>query len=313
MNAGINHSTSFLPVLYKEEFLSYLRYEKRYSGHTIESYDRDLSQFGAFCAEAGATEPEPNARVIRLWVVSLLEANLSPRTIHRKLSCLRSYSRYLLREGHIKTNPLDKVLKPKMNRRLPVFIDEENLNRFLDTHDFGTDFTGVRDRLIIELLYQTGIRRNELITLTCHAVDFTGRQLKVSGKRNKERIIPFGTDLSDLMSEYMEKRNAAFPGCREEALLLTRSGSPLYPRLVYRVVNRFLHLLTTLDQKSPHILRHTFATHLLNKGADLNAIKELLGHANLGATQIYTHNSFEKLKEIYNKAHPRADKERRTL
>ncbi len=294
-------------MLYKEAFLSYLRNEKRYSDHTIRAYENDLNQFRVFSETAGSTDPEFDSVLVRLWVVSLLENHVSPRTIHRKLSSLRSYARFLLREGHLKTNPLDKVLKPKMNKRIPLFVDEEHLNHFLDTYEFSTDFKGVRDRLIIELLYQTGIRRSELIGLTVHSVDPGSNRLKVRGKRDKERIVPYGNDLAKLMNEYTQKRNDVFPLCNEEALLLTTSGSPLYPRLVYRVVNRFLRLVTTLEQKSPHVLRHTFATHLLNRGADLNAIKELLGHANLAATQVYTHNSFEKLKEVYNKAHPRAD------
>ncbi len=194
-----------------------------------------------------------------------------------------------------------------MSKRIPLFIEEENLNDFLDTYDFSTDFGGLRDRLIIELLYQTGIRRSELIGLKVDSADLTARRLKVLGKRNKERIIPFGDDLAKLMNEYTEKREQRFPASAEDSLFLTDSGLPLYPNFVYRVVNRFLRLITTLEKKSPHVLRHTFATHLLNKGADLNAIKELLGHANLGATQVYTHNSFEKLKEVYNKAHPRAN------
>jgi len=307
VKAGINPKRHFLPMLYKEAFLSYLRFEKRYSEHTIKSYDNDLSQFRIFCDLSGARDPEFDSVIIRLWVVSLLEDGMSPRTIHRKISSLRSYARFLLREGHIKTNPLDKVLKPKMNKGIPLFIEEENLNHFLDTYQFSTDFKGIRDRLIIELLYQTGIRRSELIGLTRQSVDIGSHQLKVMGKRNKERVVPFGNDLAKLMNEYIEKRGHEFPDCQEASLLLTDTGMPVYPKLVYRVVNRFLQLVTTLGQKSPHILRHTFATHLLNQGADLNAIKELLGHANLGATQVYTHNSFEKLKEVYNKAHPRAD------
>ena len=295
-------------MLYREEYLSYLRYEKRYSDHTIASYDSDLNQFGAFCEKNGEGSGL-DAGLIRLWVVTLLEEHISPRTIHRKLSSLHSYTRFLLREGHIKTNPLEKVLKPKMNKRIPLFVDEERLNHYLDTYEFGNDFKGLRDRLIIELLYQTGIRRSELVGLKLSSVDSGTQRVKVMGKGNKERIVPFGTDLEKLMDEYLVLRAATFPSSisSEEALLLTDSGAPVYPKLVYRVVHRFLGLVTTLEKKSPHILRHSFATHLLNKGADLNAIKALLGHANLGATQVYTHNSFEKLKQVYNKAHPRAD------
>lgn len=204
------------------------------------------------------------------------------------------------------SNPLSKVLKPRMNKRIPVFVDEKSLNDFLDRYEFGDDFNGVRDRLIIELLYQTGLRRNELSGLKIDSINFDNSLLRVLGKGNKERYIPMGDGLLGILREYMRVRKLVLPSTNSDTLLLTDKGMPIYPKLIYRVVHRFLNLVTTLEKKSPHVLRHSFATHLLNKGADLNAIKELLGHANLSATQVYTHNTYEKLKSIYKKAHPRA-------
>ncbi|MGC9341438.1 MAG: tyrosine-type recombinase/integrase, partial [Bacteroidales bacterium] len=200
-----------------------------------------------------------------------------------------------------------KVLKPKLNKRLPEFIEEEKINILLDKYEFGEDFTGTRNRLIIELLYQTGIRRAELIALRIDSFQISKNQLRVFGKRNKERIIPVTHSLAKLFEDYLFIRNSTFPGLEMDNLFLTSKGKQVYDKLIYRIVQNFLGLVTTRDKKSPHVLRHSFATHLLNKGADLNAIKELLGHANLSATQVYTHNSFEKLKNTYNKAHPRAD------
>ncbi len=294
-------------MLYKDDFLSYLRYEKRYSAHTVSSYENDLNQYQEFCERSGSREAGPEPALIRLWVVSLLEAGITPRTVNRKLSALKTYSRFLIRQGAITENPMAKVLKPKMAKRIPVFVDEDKLNSFLDNYEFGDDYPGKRNQLIIELLYQTGMRRAELIGLKTGSVSFAGSNLRVLGKRNKERMIPLSNDLLRRIKEYLELRNRSFPSNTDDSLLLTAKGEPLYPRLVYRVINAFLSMVTTIDKKSPHVLRHSFATHLLNRGADLNAIKELLGHANLSATQVYTHNTFEKLKDIYKQAHPRAN------
>lgn len=292
-------------MLYKNEFLAYLRNEKRYSHHTILSYENDLNQFEKFCAEVAASDDLIDSRIIRLWTVSLLEHDFSARSIHRKLSTLRSFCVFLIKEGHLTSNPLDKVLKPKLKKRIPAFVDEQKLNDFLETNDFGNDFVGIRNHLIIEILYQTGIRRSELINLSENSLDAANSIIKVIGKRNKERLIPVQNHLIELWQKYAELRKISFPDS-DNHFILTEKGQPAYPKLIYLVINNYLRLITTLEKKSPHILRHTFATHLLNKGADLNAIKELLGHSNLGATQIYTHNSFEKLKDVYQKAHPRA-------
>ena len=207
----------------------------------------------------------------------------------------------------MKSNPLDKVLKPKMKKRIPSFIDQEKLNDVLDKFDFGRNYEGIRNQLIVETLYQTGIRRSELVGLKITSVNLNDNNLRVIGKRNKERVIPIGTELSRKYKTYMDLREEIFTGTTEQSLFLTGDGKPIYAKLVYRMINQFLKMVTTLEKKSPHLLRHTFATHLLNKGADINAIKELLGHANLAATQVYTHNTFEKLKKIYKQAHPRAN------
>lgn len=293
-------------MLYKDNFLSYLRFEKRYSPHTVTSYDNDLKQFHIFCEQAGIEGLVLDSSIIRMWIVSLLEQGVSPRTVNRKLSTLKTFSRYLIRQGVITVNPLNKVLKPKMSKRIPAFVDEEKLNEFLDNYEFGEDYEGKRNQLIIELLYQTGMRRSELIGLKTGSVNFSESHIRVLGKRNKERLIPINNEMGRRLKEFMDLRSHTFTMQNSEFLLLTSKAQPVYPKMVYRVINEFLKMVTTIDKKSPHVLRHSFATHLLNRGADLNAIKELLGHANLSATQIYTHNTFEKLKDIYKQAHPRA-------
>jgi integrase/recombinase XerC len=294
-------------MMYKDDFLHYLRFEKRYSPHTVASYDNDLKQYHMFCEQAGSNSFELNSSLIRLWIVSLLETGVSARSVNRKLSTLKTFSRYLIRQGVITVDPLNKVLKPKMSKRIPAFVDEEKLNQVLDNYEFGENFAGKRNQLIIELLYQTGMRRSELVGLKMSSVNFSESQLKVLGKRNKERLIPINNDLGRRLKDYIELRNHNYPMANSDSLLLTLKAQPVYPKLVYRIITEFLKMVTTLDKKSPHVLRHSFATHLLNRGADLNAIKELLGHANLSATQVYTHNTFEKLKDIYKQAHPRAN------
>jgi len=293
-------------MLLIEEFLIYLHSEKRYSEKTIESYRNDLNQFHVFCVRDGAEGMDLHYRTIRNWVISMMDSGYSARSVHRKLSSLRSYCRYLIREGHLGSNPVDKVLKPKMNRRVPSFVDEKSIELLLDDHDFGNNFTGVRNKLIISLLYQTGMRRSELTGLTLAGVNFSDLSIRVLGKRNKERIIPMTPVLAEEIRSYLDERQKLRSVSAEDKLLLTDKGKALYPQLVYRVVSSYLKLYTTLEKRGPHVLRHTFATHMLNRGADLNAIKELLGHANLAATQVYTHNSFEKLKSVYKQAHPRA-------
>lgn len=288
------------------EFIAYLETEKRYAGHTLISYRNDLNQFHDFCRANGSEVMDLHFKTIRSWVVDLMEKDYSPKSVHRKLSSLRSFCKYLVRLGELENNPVENVLKPKINKRVPSFVDERSINKLLDEYDFGDDYPGVRNKLIINLLYQTGIRRSELIGLTSESADLFNASIKVLGKRDKERIIPIGNELVSEIKIYLSVRNNEFPETKESSLLLTDRGRPVYPKFVYNIVNRYLGLITTLEKKSPHLLRHTFATHMLNNGADLNSIKELLGHANLSATQVYTHNTFEKLKSIYKQAHPRA-------
>ena len=289
-----------------EDFLIYLQAEKRYASHTIKAYKNDLNQFHAFCQEHDKEGMDLHFRIIRSWVVHLMDEGYSSRSVHRKLTSLRTYCKFLIRLGELDSNPLDRVLKPKLNKRVPAFVEEAKMDQLLDDFEFGDDFEGVRNRLVLDLLYQTGMRRSELIGLHMGAVDLPGKNLKVLGKRNKERMIPLNEELALSLQQYMLLREKVVQDPEEERLILTARGKPVYDKLVYRIVNKYLALVTTLDKKSPHVLRHTFATHMLNSGADLNAIKELLGHANLSATQVYTHNTFKKLKSIYNQAHPRA-------
>ncbi len=287
------------------EFLDYLQTGKRFAENTINSYRIDLNQYHAFCRKNGKEGMDLFFRTIRSWVVDLMEQGYATKTIHRKLSSLRSYCRFLIRRGELETDPVAKVLKPKMNKRIPQFVDEKGINRLLDDYEFGNDFNGLRNRLIINLLYQTGMRRSELTGLQVSSYDPGQHVVKVTGKRRKERLIPVGREIEEEITAYMQKRQEVNYDL-SDMLFLTKKGKPVYPKLIYRIVTKYISMITTLEKTSPHILRHTFATHMLNSGADLNAIKEILGHANLAATQVYTHNTFKKLKSIYNQAHPRA-------
>jgi integrase/recombinase XerC len=293
---------------HKESFLQYLQIQKRYSIHTVRSYLNDLDQFFFFLSSLGLPE-DPVAVTsydIRSWIVSMLENNYSTISVHRKISCLRVFYRYLRKEGIIKNDPLEKVVLPKRKKSLPVFVEEEALTNLLDNFSFGESFEGIRNRTIIELLYLTGMRRSELIGLKDNDLDLSECSLKVTGKRNKQRIIPLVKPFIKRLEEYIKVRNDNVATLNNGWFFITDKGNKLYDKYVYNTVNRYLSMVTTIEKKSPHILRHTFATHMLNRGADLNSIKELLGHANLSATQIYTHNTFEKLKKVYKQAHPRA-------
>jgi integrase/recombinase XerC len=288
------------------DFIQYIQHIRHFSPHTVLSYRRDLEQFFLFCSDAGKDESLIDHHHVRGWIVELMQSGNSARTTNRKISSLKSYFRYLLKEGIISSNPVARVLSPKSDKKLPVFINEKQMNTLIDDGSFGDDFSGLRNRMIIETFYNTGARRAELINMRISDVDISLQLVRVTGKRNKERIIPLSQGFYSSIEQYISAREAEYPGTEEDWLFLTRSGKKLYPRLVHRIVTQFLALVTTADKKSPHVLRHTFATHLLNQGADLNAIKELLGHANLSATEIYTHNTFEKLKSVYKQAHPRA-------
>jgi integrase/recombinase XerC len=292
---------------YLEEFINYLKNERRYSMHTIESYNSDLKHFFLFLANHQYNTEVKNidSAKIRRWIVEMMDGGIKARSIVRKLSALKAFFKYLMRQNIVDHNPLDKIVSPKVGKRIPEFVEENKMDLLLDEVTFDESFEGWRNRMIIETFYYTGIRLSELISLKINDIDFSAQSIKVTGKGNKQRIIPLIPDYIMDLKRYLAEREQIL-GEDQSFLFCTKKGKKLYPRLVERVVNQFLSLVTTIDKKSPHVLRHTFATHLLNRGADLNAIKELLGHANLSATQIYTHSSIEKLNKIYKQAHPRA-------
>ncbi len=296
--------------MHKKSFLKYIEYQKKYSSHTVISYANDLNEFSLFCFEnkfiASEEDIVTDYKIIRKWIAQLSSEGHSPVSINRKLSTLRSYYNFLQRENLIDTNPVLKISRLKTEKKLPEFVSEERLNLLLDGNVFSDDFEGMRDALIMELLYDTGMRRSESINLKISDIDFGKNVLKVTGKRNKQRIIPFPNSLSAVLKKYLDFRDEI--NSDNDFLLITDSGKQIYPNLVYRTVKKYIALVSTQKKKSPHTLRHSYATHLLNNGADINSVKELLGHANLAATQIYTHNTFEKLNRIYKQAHPRAKK-----
>jgi integrase/recombinase XerC len=288
--------------------LQYILIQKGYSPHTVRSYQNDLDQFFLFMETTGSTviSTEISSHNVRAWIVSMLDNNISSATVHRKISCLRIFFKFLRKEGIIQHDPMDKVVLPKRKKKLPVFVGEGEMDNLLDKFEFGSDFPGIRNRTIIEMLYLTGMRRAELIGLRNYDVDLQSATIKVTGKRNKQRIIPMVKSFIKPLEEYMRVRDDLFPSDSGSWFFITNKGNKLYDKYVYNTVRCYLTMVTTIEKRSPHVLRHTFATHMLNRGADLNSIKELLGHANLSATQIYTHNTFEKLKKVYKQAHPRA-------
>lgn len=289
-----------------DEFLKYLQLEKRYSPHTVKAYQIDLTQFQDYLEENyESVLQKAKHPMLRSWLAKMLDYGISPRSVNRKITALKSFYKFLLKEEKIKEDPTIKVVSPKMSKKLPAFVEEGQMTQLLDELDFADGYAGVRDKLMIELFYSTGIRQAELIHLKIKDIDLSSNVIKVLGKRNKERLIPLTIELRQKIDVYLKLR-AELPIKDSSYLLLTNKGKKLYPTLVYRQVNHYLSQVTSLDKKSPHVLRHTFATHMLNNGADLNAIKELLGHANLSATQVYTHNTIDKLKKVYNQAHPRA-------
>ncbi|WP_299822643.1 tyrosine-type recombinase/integrase [uncultured Pontibacter sp.] len=291
-----------------ELFFKYLQYEKRYSPHTLTSYHTDLGQFTEYLNQVyQITDPaEADHTIIRSWILTLVQNNIKPRSINRKIACLRSYYRFLLSQQRISVNPMVRIKAPKAPKRLPAFVPEEPFNNLLDSFDFKDTFEGQRDRLILEFLYGTGIRLAELIGIEENDLDMRAKTVRVLGKGNKERIVPINDSLVSSIEVYLQHKKSEIEDNNSEKLLVTNKARPLYPKFVYRVVKKYISLITTSDHNSPHVLRHSFATHLLNKGADLNAIKDLLGHSSLAATQVYTHNSIEQLKSIFEKAHPKA-------
>ncbi len=290
-----------------ERFLQYIKFEKRFSPHTILAYQTDLEQFFKYQFETYEVEAiqEINHTMIRSWMVSLMETKISTRSINRKITTLKTFYKFLLRHQTVTVNPMLKIQSPKTSKRLPVFVDQNKMDVLFDQIDFGDGFEALRDRLMMELFYATGMRLSELVNLKENDIDLGNCQVKVLGKRNKERIIPFTNRLRNLIAGYIDLRKENFSD-DINLLFVTNKGKPIYQKLVYRIVTQRLGQVTTLDKKSPHVLRHTFATHMLNHGADINSIKEILGHANLSATQVYTHNTIEKLKKVYKQAHPRA-------
>ncbi|MEZ4900534.1 MAG: tyrosine-type recombinase/integrase [Spirosomataceae bacterium] len=290
------------------QFLQHLTYEKRLSQHTLTAYSKDLEQFQEYLTKNHQLNnlTQVDFRMVRSWAVSLVEAELHHRSVNRKLATLRSFYGYLLRQKLISVNPMLRVSALKTDKPLPQFVEEKQLQLLFEELTFGNDFEGVRDRLIMELLYGTGMRLSELLSLQDSDLNHYDQTLKVLGKRNKERIIPIYKGLADLMKHYQSLKNETFPTSQTKALFLTSKGDPAYTVLIQRIVKKYLSAVTSLQKRSPHILRHTFATHLLNNGADLNSIKDLMGHSSLAATQVYTHNSIEKLKKIYKQAHPKA-------
>ena len=292
--------------MHLDHFYNYIQYEKRFSANTLTAYKTDLLQFFAY-VETNGNASFTDVFLIRSWIVQLIDQKIDPRSVKRKITSLKTYFRFLVRENFIQDNPMSKIQSPKLAKKLPVIMREETVVNLLDSNDvFEDDFTGVRDKLIIEMLFGTGIRLMELLTLTESDINLYENTIKILGKRSKERIVPLNKELLLLVKRYLTiKKNENFNN-NSLKLIVTHTGSDAYPKLIYRIVQKYLSYITTQNKKSPHILRHTFATSLLNNGADLNAIKELLGHANLSATQIYTHNSVEKLKLIYKQAHPKA-------
>jgi integrase/recombinase XerC len=293
---------------HKESFLQYLKIEKRYSPLTVRYYLIDLDQFDNYLIAQGLSEKPEDvvSHDIRSWIVHLIGNDYSSVSIHRKISSLRIFFRYLRKEGIVLNDPFDKVVLPKLRRRLPEFLDEVSIDKLLDDFDFGDDFKGVRNKIIIEMLYLTGMRRAELIGLRDKDVDLGGASVKVTGKRNKQRILPLLKTFTTKLEDYVRIRDREFPSSKREWFFVGNRGNKMYDKYVYNIVRKYLSMVTTIEKKSPHVLRHSFATHMLNKGADLNSIKEFLGHSNLSATQIYTHNSFEQLRKIYKQSHPRA-------
>lgn len=291
-----------------EEFIQYLRYEKNYSTHTVVAYECDLSQFLEYAErQFGTTTPTAiDSDMLRSWMVSLLESGVAARSVNRKLSSLKTFWHYLRRMGAVTTNPFKKVVPPKTSKPLPVFLKEAEMEALLNPVFVDNDsFPEVRDQLIVELFYSTGMRLSELIGLRDETLDLNGCTLKVTGKRDKQRLIPFGPGLKSSIIQYIQLRNEQVERhC--DRLLVRNDGNPLYPQMVYRMVHQKMSEVGTLTKNSPHVLRHTFATTLLNRGAELNAVKELLGHSSLSATEVYTHTTFAELKKVYKQAHPRA-------
>lgn len=291
----------------KESFLEYLSFERAYSSYTVSCYGEDLAQFEGYIkgVDQSLDLASADTDLIRGWMVHLMEQGQEATTVNRKLSSLRSFYKFLLKKGYLEKDPSAGVSGPKKKKRLPVFVREAEMNQLLDKEEFGEGFEGLRNRLIVEMFYLTGLRLAELVGLDDVSVDFSNRLIKVTGKRNKQRLVPFGDELMADMKAYLEERDATV-SLKSEAFFVGKRGNRIQRSAVYLIVRENLSKVVKLKKKSPHVLRHTFATTMLNNDAELEAVKELLGHANLSATEIYTHTTFEELKKVYEQAHPRA-------
>ncbi|HTN07507.1 tyrosine-type recombinase/integrase [Agriterribacter sp.] len=292
-----------------QSFTDYLRFEKRYSQHTVIAYRKDLEQFFTFLEENEypfSPLQDISTVHIRSWLAALMENQRTGKTVNRKISTLKAFFKYHLRTGLLQTTPMTTVISPKIAKRLPVFVEQKHTENLFNHVAFKEGWEGRTERLILELLYTTGMRLSELIHIKESQVDIQQQRVKVLGKGNKERILPLDAQIATSIAAYIKGKRVAYKTPEMVYLLVNGKGKKLYPKYVYLVVKKYLSLVTTIKKKSPHILRHTFATHLTNHGADLNAVKELLGHSSLAATQVYTHNTIEKLKEVYKKAHPKA-------
>ncbi len=290
-----------------QNFEAYLQFEKRYSSHTVKAYVTDLQQLSIWLDQTYEISDISVAdyQHLRSWLAQLFENGNEARTLHRKISAVRAYFRYLKKFYGHEVDPSKRITVPKIPSKLPVYVEEVQMEELLGSDIFASDFEGCRDRAIIEVFYQTGLRCAELVSIKNFDLDLQQGTLKVLGKRNKERILPVGEAIHPVLTTYMKEREKLNAISDNNFFFLTKRGAKIYPRLVYNIVNIYLSRVSYLRKKSPHVLRHTFATHMLNRGADLNAIKELLGHTSLAATQVYTHNSIDKLKEIHRKAHPK--------
>lgn len=291
-----------------QSFINYLKFEKHYSVHTIQAYQDDLVQFFDYMAlQFGEqTLKAITPGVVRSWLASLKDEGLSSRSINRKISSLKSFFKYQMRCGEVEQSPMVAITSPKAGKRLPVYVEQENIATLFENIGFPDSWEGRTDRLLLAVFYHTGIRLSELVNLQERQVDRGNRSIKVLGKGNKERVIPIGPVLIGEIDAYCQRKRAEFETPDTRYLFVGRGGKKLYAQYVYRAVKKYLSQVTTIDKKSPHVLRHSFATHLMNEGAELNSVKELLGHSSLAATQVYTHNTIEKLKDVYRKAHPKA-------
>ena len=291
-------------------FKAYLKLERNYSPHTIKAYTSDIKDFCSHCLTHYQTKDcnSANYAMIRNWIMVLVEQGISNQSINRKITALKSYFKFLLKIEEIPHNPLAKHKALKSQKKIQIPFSEFEMSVVLEATDYNKDFLGLRDKLMIELLYSTGIRRAELVGLKLTDIDLSNKTLKVMGKRRKERIIPLIPHLIKTIESYLTKRKSVSKLADKEYLLLTKTGHKVYETLVYRVINKYLSMVSVKVKKSPHVLRHTFATHLLNQGANLNAVKELLGHSSLASTQVYTHSSIVKLKKVHATSHPRNKK-----